>query len=627
MLEDLFKQIKPHNYYFAIRAMLELYRVTRLHSLFIAMEGKATGRFLSLEGLGTDEKALAEILFMATNGQIHFCQNNWSSYYRGYELESQLEDENSGNFARLLVTLCKGERDETGSIDMNQVNIDVVELHNTGENRTSNLLHVFTRRSHKHIRLIIERFQKQYKTDLGAFIANSYRKPSGQLKGDDFFNAMSSFIRAVKDEIKFYALRIHECVEFLTHGSIKDLPIDIVSSRQTIVRIIITQYEFDLTEIQNKYCELSGIQLEVSVSEVFKESKFIPLRQLLLALLKEQEITLMPEVEQIHAAVNKKGKTSNVIFSLLSSSDYEKRMQIVRQFNIYYKLNLLAKVEEYMKPGEQLFAMRALIESYESTNMRSLWIAMEGKKSGKLFSKESVEPDEDTLIEILFLATNMEITYFHENYQRVTGHNLVEHINKATSSSGKFSNLLLRLLEGKRWEQSHTDQDLLKHDSSRLYQLTNSDRAEEDVIDLFSERSIEHLETLFRDYEVIYEKSVIDLLTATFKSKQQLNLLTALFSCVTAVQNREKFYAIRLQSCFDFVRERNGNTPDSISRKQSILRILLAHAETDLIKIKVFFYNLSKDNQTLDQTMQSAIREVELLIVLNNILDEDSILD
>ena len=627
LLEDLFKQTKPHNYYFAIRAMLDLYRVTRLHSLFIAMEGKATGRFLSLEGLGTDENSLAEILFMATNGQLHYCKNNWSSYYRGYELESQLEDETSGNFARLLVALSKGQRDETGSIDMNQVNVDVVELYNTGENRTSNLLHVFTRRSHKHIRLIMELFQKQYKTDLGTFIVNLYRKAGAQLKGDDFIIALKSFLQAVKDEIRYYALRLHDCVEYLTHGSIKDLPIDIVSSRQTIVRIIITQHEFDLAEIKDKYCELSGIQLEVSVSEVFKDSKFVPLRQLLLALLKEQEIVLMPEVQQIHAAVNMKGKTSNVIFSLLSSSDYQKRMQIVRQFNIHYKLNLLAKVEEYMKPGEQLFTMRALIEPYESTDLRSLWIAMEGKRTGKLFTKETVELDEATLLEILFLATNKEITYFHENYQRVTGHNLIEHIKKATSNTGKFSNLLLRFLEGKRWEESHTDQDLVKHDSSLLYQLPKSKDAEEEVIDLFCQRSLEHLNILFRDYEEIYEQAVVDLLTSTFNNKKQLNLLTGLFSCVTAVQNREMFYAIRLHSCLDFVLERNGNTPDSISRKQSILRIMLTHADTDLDKIKAIFSGLSKENQTLDQTVRSAVREVELLMVMNNILDEEPILD
>ena len=624
LLEDLFKQTKPHNYYFAIRAMLELYRVTRLHSLFIAMEGKATGRFLSLEGLGTDEEALAEILFMATNGQIHYCQSLWSSYYRGYDLNAQLEDETSGNFARLLVALAKGERDETGSIDMNQVNVDVVELYDTGENRTSNLLHIFSRRSHTHIRLIMEQFQKKYKTDLGAFMT---RYLSGQLKGDDFFHALKSFLQAVKDDIKFYALRLHECVQFLTHGSIKDLPIDIVSSRQTIVRIIITQHEFDLTEIKEKYNEISGIQLEVSVSEVFKESKFIPLRQLLLALLKEQEITLIPEVQQIHAAVTKKGKTSNVIFSLLSSSNYERRKQIVRQFNIYYKLNLLAKVEEYMKPGEQLFTMRALIESHESTDLRSLWIAMEGKKTGKLFAKETVELDEATLLEILFLATNREISYFHENYHRVTGHNLIDHITKATSNSGKFSNLLLRLIEGKRWEESHSDQDLVKHDSSLLYQLTNSDVAEEEIIDLFSQRSLEHLKILFRDYEEIYEKSVVDLLTDTFKGKKQHSLLTALLSCVTAVQNRARFYAIRLLSCLDFVRERNGNTPDSVSHKQSIVRIMLTHAETDLDRIKAIFSGLSKDNQPLDLAVQSAIKEVELLVVMNNILEEDPILD
>ncbi|KAI6659809.1 Annexin A6 [Oopsacas minuta] len=536
LLEDLFKQSKPHNYYFAVRAMLDLYRVTRLHSLFIAMEGKATGRFLSFEGVGTDDEALAEILFMAINGQIHFCRNDWSAYYRTYELEPQLVGKTSGNFAHLLASLSKGDRDETGIIDMKQVEVDVTEIYETDKNRTNNLIHVF------------------YGLDLGIFIANSYKSISGQIIGDDFINALKIFVHAVRDEVKFYAQRLYQSIAFLTHGSIKDLPIDIVSSRQTIVRIIVMKGEFGLSEIKDAYLALSGIHLEVEVVECFKESKFTALRQLLFAFMAETEDTLLPEVHQIHDAVLRKGKANNILFSILSSCSYDNRLKTVRQYVVHYQVNLITKIEEFMKPGEQLFTIRALLESYERTSLRSIWVSMEGKRVK--IAKEAVEIDDSSLVDIMFLATNSEISYFHEYYPRFTGHNLVEQVKKATSSKGKLTNLVLRLLEGKRWEESHSDNNLLKHDLSTLRQLINGERAEDDIIELFSLRSREHLKVLFNDFEELYETKVVEHLTATFNAQEQASILSALQRCVKAIQNRNMYYALRLQNCLDFVQEK-----------------------------------------------------------------------
>ena len=617
LLGDLNKQVKPHNYFFAVRAMLEMYQMTRLHSMFIAMEGKTTGRFLSLEALGTDEEAIAEILFMATNGQIHFCRDNWNSFYPSFEFERQLVNETSGNFSRLLLALSKGDRDETGFIDMNQVRTDVTELYATDEHRTDNFIHTFARRSHEHLRIMFDEFQKKYGIDISTFITNSFKS----LVGNEFFNSLKLFVQAAKNEVKFYAHRLLQSTEFLTHGSIKDLPIDIVSSRQTIVRLIITRHETDLNEIKEKYTELSGVQLEVSISECFKEAKFAPLRQLLLALLQEQDDPLYPEVQQIHAAVSRKGKANKILISILSSCNYETRHKIVRQYNLHYKVNLLSKIEEFIKPGDQLSAVRALIETYDATNLRSLWVAMGGKGNAKLFSKETAGMDETAVTDLLFLATNKDISYFHEHYPRFTaGHDLVESMKRETSNTGRSLDLSLKMLESKRWEQSHTDTELVKRDLASLYQLSTDERAEDTITEILYLRSIEHMKVLFGDFEEIYETPVVDHLTSCIRTPRQAYFLSSVLSCVTAVQNREQHYAIRLHSCLDFIRERNGNTPDSASRKQTVLRILLTRAEIDLERIADSFASLSKDNLSLEQTIQEVIRDSDLVLVLNNML-------
>ena len=620
LLEDLSKQVKPHNYYFAVRALLEKSRMTRLHSVFIAMEGKDTGRFLSLEGLGTDEEAIAEILFMATNGQIHFCRNNWDRIYPRFEFERQLINETSGNFSRLLLALSKGDRDETGFIDMDQIKFDVDELYATDEHRTNNFIHVFSKRSHEHLRLLFDEFEKQHEVDITTFITNSFKSLTGQLVGNDFVNSLKLFVQATRDDFKFYAQRLLQCTEFLTRGSIKDLPIDIVSSRQTIVRIIITKHETDLSEIKQKYTELSGVQLEVSVAECFKETKFAPLRQLLLALLKEQEEPLCPEVQQIHDAVIRKGKANKILFSILSSCNYELRLKIVKQYNIHYKVSLLSKVEEFIKPGEQLSAIRALIESYEVTNLRSLSVAIGGK--GKLFSKETAGMDETAVTDLLFLATNKDISYFHEQYPRYTaGHNLIESLKRETSNNGRFLDMFLKMLEAKRWEHSHEDTELVKHDLARLHQLSTDENAEETVIEILTLRSLAHLRVLFGDFEEIYETPVVDHLTSSFRTHRQADFLSSLLSCVTAVQNTKLYYAMRLHSCLEFIREKNGNTPDSASRKQTVLRILLTRAEIDLDSIAESFATVSKDSSSLQQSIEEVIRDADMALVMNNMME------
>lgn len=53
----------------------------------------------------------------------------------GAHLESELKSETSGNFKRLLVSLCNGARDESGVVDPERAQIDARELLKAGELR------------------------------------------------------------------------------------------------------------------------------------------------------------------------------------------------------------------------------------------------------------------------------------------------------------------------------------------------------------------------------------------------------------------------------------------------------------------------------------------------------------
>lgn len=61
----------------------------------------------SLQGLGTNEKLLIEIMCTRTNQQMHAIKSAYTQMYNR-DLEKDLRSETSGHFERLLVSLSCG---------------------------------------------------------------------------------------------------------------------------------------------------------------------------------------------------------------------------------------------------------------------------------------------------------------------------------------------------------------------------------------------------------------------------------------------------------------------------------------------------------------------------------------
>lgn len=76
-----------------------------------------------LQGLGTKESVLIEIMCSRNNAQILDLRNIYRQIFNR-ELEADLISETSGHFKRLLVSLCAAGRDEsmrTDPLKANQV--------------------------------------------------------------------------------------------------------------------------------------------------------------------------------------------------------------------------------------------------------------------------------------------------------------------------------------------------------------------------------------------------------------------------------------------------------------------------------------------------------------------------
>src|SRR4051794_2919257 len=70
----------------------------------------------AMEGLGTKEHILIEVMTTRTNAQIHELKMTYKQMY-GRDLEHDLVGETSGHFKRLLISMCAGGRDESYNVD------------------------------------------------------------------------------------------------------------------------------------------------------------------------------------------------------------------------------------------------------------------------------------------------------------------------------------------------------------------------------------------------------------------------------------------------------------------------------------------------------------------------------
>lgn len=111
----------------------------------------------AMAGIGTDEDVLIEVLCSMSNYEIHTIKNAYLRMY-GKNLESELISETSGNFKRLLVSLCAASRDESGVVDPDAARRDATELLRAGELRVgtdeSTFNMVFCQRNYAQIKLV-----------------------------------------------------------------------------------------------------------------------------------------------------------------------------------------------------------------------------------------------------------------------------------------------------------------------------------------------------------------------------------------------------------------------------------------------------------------------------------------
>ncbi|XP_036318227.1 annexin B11 isoform X3 [Rhagoletis pomonella] len=199
----------------------------------------------AMAGIGTDEEVLIEILCTLSNVEIHTIKNQYLRLY-GAHLESELKSETSGNFKRLLVSLCAAARDESGQIDPVAAQADARELLKAGELRVGTDESMFNmilcQRNYQQLKLIFQEYEKM----TGHTLEKAIRK---EFSGD-IMEGLVAIYKCVTNKTEYFASRLHKSMA------------GIGTNDKQLIRVVITRSEIDMADIKAQYERMYGKSLK-----------------------------------------------------------------------------------------------------------------------------------------------------------------------------------------------------------------------------------------------------------------------------------------------------------------------------------------------------------------------------
>ncbi|XP_072486854.1 annexin A6 isoform X2 [Notamacropus eugenii] len=192
----------------------------------------------AMEGAGTDEQALIEILATRNNQEIQAINEAYQEDYRK-SLEDDLTSDTSGHLKRILVSLATGNRDE-GPENSEQAREDAQEIADTktGGDKLSletRFMSILCSRSYQHLRRVFQEFIKMTNHDVEHTIK---KEMSGDVR-----DVLVAIVQSVKNKPLFFADKLYK--------SMKGAGTD----EKTLTRIMVSRSETDLLNIRREFIE------------------------------------------------------------------------------------------------------------------------------------------------------------------------------------------------------------------------------------------------------------------------------------------------------------------------------------------------------------------------------------
>ncbi|XP_054984148.1 annexin A6 isoform X2 [Sorex araneus] len=191
----------------------------------------------AMEGAGTDEKTLIEILATRNNEEIRAINEAYKEDYHK-SLEDALSSDTSGLFRRILISLATGNREEGGE-DRDQAREDAQEIADTTsgdkESLETRFMTILCTKSHQHLRRVFQEFVKKTNYDVEHVIK---KEMSGDAK-----DAFVAIVQSVRNKPLFFADKLYK--------SMKGAGTD----EKTLTRIMVSRSEIDLLNVRREFLD------------------------------------------------------------------------------------------------------------------------------------------------------------------------------------------------------------------------------------------------------------------------------------------------------------------------------------------------------------------------------------
>lgn len=216
--------------------------MTPLHE-FLASEVKS-----ALKGLGTDEDCLIEVLCTRSNAEIAAIKAAYQKLY-GKDMEDAIRGDVSGDFQRILVSMCTCARQEGVPIDPARAAEDARRLYDAGVSKwgtdESTFNMILASQSYDQLRLVFREYARLTDHD----IMDAIKK---EMSGD-FKRALLTIVKSVYNTELYFAEKLHDAMK----GAGTD--------DKTLIRIIVSRCEIDLAIIKQEYQRAYGKSLEEAI--------------------------------------------------------------------------------------------------------------------------------------------------------------------------------------------------------------------------------------------------------------------------------------------------------------------------------------------------------------------------
>ncbi|CAL8370588.1 unnamed protein product [Boreogadus saida] len=199
----------------------------------------------AVQGAGTDEAVLVEILCTASNQDIMSYKEAYAQLHE-CELEADIEGDTSGDVRNLLIALLQAGREEGYEVDEDLAEQDAQSMFEAGEGRfgtdESTFTNVLAQRNYLQLQATFKVYEKLSGTDILDTITS---EATGTLQ-----DCYVTLVRCAKNPQLFFARRLNAAMT----GAGTD--------EDTLVRIVVGRSEVDLETIKDMYLEKYDVTLK-----------------------------------------------------------------------------------------------------------------------------------------------------------------------------------------------------------------------------------------------------------------------------------------------------------------------------------------------------------------------------